>query len=204
MSRFFMRAVNPRVSEICRFILAALGLCTGLANATPITYIEQATTTGSLAGVAFTNKLTTITLVGDTANVTGIGVFTNSIGTFTFSISGVGSGTFTDSLFVLDNQTFTNASFSDGTQNKFILGTTAAIFASYDLRSAIGPITGAVTANNPIGTFPTTGGTLVLTSASGNSTFTAITTPEPISTALVGIGLAVLGVRRRRNPKCRA
>src|SRR5690349_3231394 len=60
----------------------------------PITYIEQAIASGTVGGTAFTNALLTVMLNGDTSTVTGsAGFFTNSVGTVTFSIPGVGSGT---------------------------------------------------------------------------------------------------------------
>jgi hypothetical protein len=111
----------------------------------PIIYTEQALASGTLGGRTFTNALITMTLVGNTGNVTGGGgFFTNTVGTFTLNVSGIGTATFTDSMEVFDNQTLSPAAagFGDNTAGGSVLDTFNSVFASYDLTSGIGPVSG--------------------------------------------------------------
>ena len=67
------------------------------AVATPITYVEDATATGSLGGVAFTDATVTLTMMNNTTNVTNpsTGLFLN-IGTATVSVDGAAPVAFTE------------------------------------------------------------------------------------------------------------
>jgi hypothetical protein len=162
----------------------------------PITYTEQATVSGSLGGSAFTNKLITVVFSGDTGTVTGgSGFFTNSVGTTTFTIAGVGSGTFTDSMFVFDNQGALFAGIADSAGS--LLDTQNAAFASYNLTTPIGPLSGSPFIRPDL-TFGTTAGGLII-SSSGNSTFTASTVPEPASVFLLGGVGAIFAARLKRK-----
>ena len=71
----------------------------GSAGASPITYIEQVTASGSLGTSAFTHALVTLTLNGDTDNVhvnSGSGAIVNSTGVIgTIDVQGIGTATFT-------------------------------------------------------------------------------------------------------------
>ena len=171
-------------------IVAVLAFGSTAAFAGTITYTESATATGTIGGVAYTDALVTLTLVGDTANVTGgSGFFTNAVGTFMLSIAGVGSGTFTDSMYVFDNQGAVAAGFADATVGGSVLDTFDTAFGTYDLKSAIGPITNT-NFIRPDLTYGTTLGAFTIASA-GLSTFTATTTvvPEPGSLMLLGSGV---------------
>src|SRR5262245_42246188 len=112
----------------------------------PITYTEQATTSGSLGGTAYSNALTTIVFTGDTGTVTnadpGEGVFKNTIGTVTLTVTGFAPGAFTTGGDVFVNQT-TRIVGIEGLScfgcPAILLGTSNSSLASYDLTTSIGP-----------------------------------------------------------------
>src|SRR5579864_1566342 len=80
-------------------------LYVGPAEATPITYTEQATGSGSLGGSPFTNKLTTITVTGDTSGVVQSPAnFFHVDGPATVDVSGVGTAVFSDTIEAFDFQ----------------------------------------------------------------------------------------------------
>jgi hypothetical protein len=140
-------------------------------------------------------------VVSDTSGVTGGGgFFTNALGTFTVDVAGVGTATFTDSMFVFDNQGAIAAGVADTTQNGSVIDTFDAAFGTYDLKTAIGPITNTPFIRPDL-TYGTTLGGLNIQS-SGNSTFTATTgttVPEPGSLALLGTGVVGLFGSLRRK-----
>ena len=185
------------------FVLACCMMLAAFASATPITYTETAIASGSLGGVSFTDATVTLTMNGDTSDVAdeGGGFFQN-IGTLLLDVSGVGTATFTAGSYgVFDNQTFSPPA-AGGFQlgNASILDTFDNTFATYDLTTAIGPITGG-SFIRPDVTFSTSAGGFNLTSA-GDSTFTAVTSvPEPGSMVLLGSGLAGLAGMIRRFRK---
>src|SRR5262249_31601432 len=151
-------------------------------HAAPITYTESATVSGTLGGTPFSGVIT-ITGTGNTTGVFNDGIFRNNVSA-SFSISGDGSGTFTDAIQVFDNHAQAAAGFDDITLGQpSILDTFNSAFATYNLTTAIGPITGS-SFINPGLAFATTAGALVI-NTSGNSTFTATTVPGPV----VGAGL---------------
>jgi hypothetical protein len=128
-----------------------------LAHAATIYYTEQATATGSLGSDSFTSALVTITFVGDTANAGGSsGFFTNSIGAATVTIAGIGTATFdAGTVEVFDNQTFSPAAavgMTSVAQGHSILDTLDAAFASYELTTAIGPVTDSSLVNSTVST----------------------------------------------------
>ncbi len=175
--------------------------CAFALQAGTITYTEEAVVTGTVGATPFTSALLQLTFVGDTANVTGGPTFfTNSAGTLTFSIAGVGSGTITDSMRVFDNQTFAPpAAGIGGTVVGTLLATFNAAFATYDLTTAIGPITGDSFIRTDL-SFGTTLGALNL-QAARQSTFTASvgSVPEPATFGLMGLGFGALVLMRRRR-----
>jgi hypothetical protein len=197
-------------------VLAATGILGGIASAAPITYSLSTTATGTLGASPFTDALVTVTLTGDTSNVTaGPPPFTDVVvnpGSATVSVSGLGTGTFTDSIVIVDTLSDTTVLggpavlILDNTSGTGILLQTGSVFTSYDLRSSLGPITGTggvASGSHMTPIFPTTAGDLTwaVGQSLGTSTFTASTVPEPASLTLFSVGLLGLTglcLRRKR------
>jgi hypothetical protein len=162
--------------------------------ATPITYTEIATgASGFLNGAAFTGTVT-LTMNDVTSTITNptSGIY-DRVGTLMLSISSIpGTATFSDITQVVANQTTTtvspSAGFGDITLNRNILFTTNTIFSSYDLSTAIGPVSGSPSFNSTMPpSFPTNEGAFILTGASSASfTATLSAVPAPV----IGHGLS--------------
>ena len=188
--------------------IALPALASSAAQAAPIIYTETATASGTLNGVPFTDSALVLTYVGDTANVSSLlpGLLQDANGIALFSVADVGAGIFTGGLAMsLSNNTRGAAGFVANTTNPnqnsvspngpigfaqgVILATyNPAVFTTYDLTTALGPVTGPAifdehASAGPV-IFPTTAGNLSLTSAS-DVTYTARLVPEPASLALI-------------------
>ena len=168
-----------------------------------ITYTLEATASGSLNGTAFTDETVILSMTNNTTNVTGGPSFFENVGTTTVSVS-VGGGsavTFTDPIQVFSNKSLTAVGFEDLSSDD-ILDSVSASFASYDLKTSIGPIVGS-SEIDPGSSFPTTGGAFVLTSVGESATFTAATSaiPEPSTWAMMLIGFAGLGYAGYRRAR---
>ena len=118
----------------------------------PISYSLTTNASGTLGGTAFTNAAVTVTVTGNTNNVGPApapdSAAVMNTGTATVSIAGVGSAFFTDPVAIYSSLTdnifgvpgvLIADLLNDGTGIEVQFGQT---YLTYDLRSAIGPITG--------------------------------------------------------------
>jgi hypothetical protein len=190
------------------FFAVVVGLCgcalAGTGRAESITYTLQFTAAGSLG--SFANAQVTFTGKGDTANVMNFGgvFFAIDVTTATVTVAGLGTATFTDSISINNFQSAGFVGWNDnlvGDMGDVING----VFATYDLKTSIGPVAGSVSAGTfvaPPFSYPTSLGSLTFTSFGDTGTFTATAIPEPASLTLLGIGAVGLigyGWRRRQG-----
>jgi hypothetical protein len=153
-------------------LLIATGALSTHASASVVVYTETADITGSLNGVAFTDKTLTLTMTADTSSIAGSGQIFTLIAPLDFTLSGVGSGVFTDEVQAVANQRRPLAGFGDNTNNEGLLFTLNAAFATYDLSTSVGPLSGEAIINSGT-SFGTSGGAFVINSVSGDATFAA-------------------------------
>ncbi len=189
-------------------LVASCALLAPLSAAHADTYDFTLSTTasGTLNGISFSNEALTISGSYLSSSISSgyPGSYTAATGPLTFTLAGTGtfsSSSATNTIF--DNQ---GASVAGITGNEAdLLDTGNSAYASYNLYTSIGPITGTDAFQ---GSDTTTDGELRLSSASSVTfTNTDITpgggnlspTPEPSSLALMSTGLLSLaGFARRR------
>jgi hypothetical protein len=172
--------VAMKISTLSVALILSLAFAAPAASL-PIDYQVTAIGTGTFGLSTFANNQVTVEATGDTDAAPSSGSFQSYTIPVTLTVAGVGSGTVPNaSVFV--NQTFVPPAAGFGVEGS-ILDTFSDSFASYNLNSAIGPVTGP-SFIRPDLTFTTTFGNFNLQSA-GNSTFTATVVPGPI----VGAGL---------------
>jgi hypothetical protein len=197
--------INPldgvRTSGLAGAALAVIiSLCGSVAaQATPIIYTFSGIASGALGAHSFNNASFTITATADTSQITSLGAGIPDVPdtSAAISISGIGSGTFSISTINVDNQSIPAVGFSDPVQDLAILFVEDPAFATYDLSTPIGPISGAVGAYNSGAQFATTAGAFSFSSVS-TATFQATPVPEPGTISLFALaGLAHLIWRKR-------
>jgi len=168
-----------------------------------ISYTEMAVGSGSLGGMAFTNELITLTVTADTTGVMNPspGFFTVLSSLATVSVASVGSGTLAVGSFIFDRQSVQTAGLELGVPD--ILDITNAAFATYDLTTSIGPVTGSTTINAG-SVFATSAGDFIINTIAATGTFQAMVggsaVPEPSSILMAGLAALVgLGLWSRRR-----
>jgi hypothetical protein len=185
-------------------VLLACSLIPLTAAAGPITFTESFTASGTVNGNPFDGNVM-FSLSTDTSLITGGGgLFVTPDGVASVTIQGVGTGTFTDPFYVFDNQGVSVAGFSDPNIED-IVDLSNSAFATYDLKSAIGPLASSFFFVDTGQALGSTLGTIILDSTSGTPTFAATTgggtTPEPGSLVLFGSGVVGLATVIRRKLK---
>jgi hypothetical protein len=187
-------------------------------EATPITFIFEGTATGLTDNTRFTAAPFIIVADADTVNIVTVppgasayapsGEFSLDTDSAIFAITGIGTGTFTlgTRVFVargvvLNSQGPLNilGISRAGLNGNDLMDFTNPAFATYDLKTALGPlfIGNVIVA----GAIPTTLGILNLDNVT-DVTFIAATrtaVPEPSTWLLLGSGLAVMMLWRKRT-----
>ncbi|HWZ31166.1 MAG TPA: PEP-CTERM sorting domain-containing protein [Bryobacteraceae bacterium] len=161
---------------------------------------------GTIGTTTFTNASFTITDLADTAarqSFTG-GFFIDDLSA-SIAITGVGTFMFTTGTRTFVNQSNDTVGFSRAGNLGADLfnGPTNAAFATWDMLSGIGPISGVGSLLQwSSSAVNTSGGVLVFANGSSDTRFQATLSgvPEPSSIALVGIGaIGLLGLALRRK-----
>ncbi len=178
-----------------RRLFASLLIITGSAFAATITFTHTGIGSGTIGSTSFTNAVFTITDVGDTADRVCIADVCDidDISAW-ISISGVGTFGFITPTRTFVNNTNAAVGFSRSSGSD-LFDTWNPAFTTWDMLSAIGPITGDGWIGQWTGVV-TTGGDLLFADAYPvpNTVFSAsLGVPEPACFILIAFGLAAIG-----------
>jgi len=170
-----------------------------LAGAGPITFTISTTGSGTLGASTFTDATITFTQVSDTALIgscfSAIDLCSPTSTANTLTLQGLGTFTITDPTRFFDNP---GGSVGVDDSNTFIdaISEHDAAFVSYNMQTALGPISNTVSSPKYTG-MGTSGGAFSYTGNSTVATFRAVTgvsaVPEPGSLGLA-LGGAMLGL----------
>lgn len=181
--------------------MAATVFSLGQARAAEMIFSETTTTSGSLNGVAFSNKLITLTGEADTSDIysPSAGVYRDNL-QLTLIIQGVGTAHLTDEMFVASNQNSSIVGFLDPTPNTGSLFTAKIDNAGYDLSAPFGPVTGEAGIGTSLN-YATDQGVFSLVGPPRSTTYEAVLAPvpEPSTWLMMTGGLGMLGVTLRRR-----
>lgn len=181
-------------------LASAMTVMVACAYADIMTFTHTGTGSGTVGATSFSNAAFTITDKAETANrqaISGTGFYIDDFSA-SISISGVGTFDFITGTRTFVNQNSQIVGFSRAGLSGADLfnGPVNAAFATYDLQSSIGPISGTGSllqwSSSPVNT---SGGVLVFNNGVSDTRFTASvasSVPEPSSWAL--LGTALLGI----------
>lgn len=181
-----------------------VALLSGKAAAALITFTHTGTGSGAIGSTSFSNADFIITAVGDTNNRInfGGGFSIDHNNKALISISGVGTFSFSDKTSTFVNNDNHIVGFNHSLNSDLFNGPIDVVFATWNLDTSIGPITGTgelLQWNDPFHPIvQTSGGDLFFVDAFVPVTFTATVVPIPAAIWLFGSGLlGLIGVSRR-------
>jgi hypothetical protein len=172
--------------------------------ANTITITQTGFGSGAIGSMSFTDAAFTITEIGDTSDVTSFSEGELFADTFaSISISGVGTLDFTSPTSTFVNNDLDEVGFGFPSRD-LSEGPTNPAFATWNMLSSIGPISGKEELLQwKLSPVDTSGGVLVFNRGLSDTVFTATvsTAPEPRTLPLLGIGLAgmMIFVTRRKT-----
>ena len=182
-------------------ILAILFAASSYADT--ITFTHTGIGSGVIGTTSFSNAAFTITDGGDTTNVEAIGGgFSLEDAFASIEISGVGTFDFTSAT-----RTFVSGDivgFSRGTTmgSDLFDGPNSAAFATWDMLTSIGPISGSGQLLQwSMSAVDTTGGVLVFDNSDTDTVFTATVgtaVPEPAETIPFGVAVVIIAILAKR------
>ncbi len=165
------------------FVPSATGLTQQLV------YTVSGTGFGTLGTQSFSNAFFQLTAMADTTLIysptSGLYYVPDSVAKV--YVAGRGTGTFVDSMVETASQTYTGAGLGDPALNRAVMYVKNPGFATYDLSTPIGPLSGYPAYNSGLA-FRTTAGDFVLTGGISALAFEATPLPDlPEFTAITAL-----------------